>query len=1047
MDFPNGHPTGWPFLRRTPARPRFDHIPRRMTLAREEPMPLSRPPAAAFAALLSLAALAPAHAQRPTQTIAIRVAEGTLLALDVSRDGRIVFDLLGQLWEVAPGGGAARPLTDAVRDTAEDADPSWAPDGRRIAFRGERHGRTGLWLLEPGRRVPRQLTQLANPDGQDGSAAWSPDGRTIAFARMLPPDSGRPRWLSAIALVAATGGGGDSARLLRIDGPPSPEARAPAWEPGGRRIAFVAAGARARGGRIWIVDAAGGTAVPLTPEGVEALAPAFAPDARRIAFLAPDSAGRTQVWVQELGARGATPVRLTSHADVAATRVRWIRDGRALAYSADGRLWTVPAAGGAPAEVRFTAALSIERPSRNLPDAHFPAAGRAEPARAFTGLAISRDARQIGMLALGKLWVMPAAGGTPRAVADVPPTARSIAWSPDGSAIAWSAGRSEQEDIFATDVATGATHRVTALPGREVFPAWSPDGRHLAFVHGAPDGTARLRVTDAGTRDLADESRAATLDSLDLAWTASIADVPVWSPASDGLLRIAGGWGSPTSAVLARLSGERRAIAGVPDSPLYLQWLDGVLFYVRHARLWRVPFDSTGATAPARPLGDDPAMYLSAAADGTLLYLSDGGLRLRAPDGRERRLGWPLSFTPPVPRPLLIRNARVIDGTGAPATAPRDILLEGGRIRRIEAAGALRAAGDSTAPDLLDAAGGFVIPGLMDLHAHIYVPALLPAFLYFGVTTVRDQGSPIGPLVAWAEGSAAGAFAGPRVGYGGFQLYSDLAYDTEEGLGVEPETDPAHAARSVALGALLGAQHVKTRTFRRWDINARMVSEAHRRGLRATGHCAHLLPLVAAGMDAQEHAGFCGRRGDGRLYDDFVQLYRAAGIAVVPTIIYSAFAERLTGPELLGRDAEVAPFLPAKEAFGWMLELDGDGRRSVARSAGVAREAAVRLARAGVTIGAGTDIWQVPSAVHLELEELVAAGLTPLEAIRAGTGDAARILGAADLGTIAVGKVADLVVLDADPAADIRNTRRIRAVVQGGRVVGRERIREAADGR
>ena len=82
--------------------------------------------------------------------------------------------------------------------------------------------------------------------------------------------------------------------------------------------------------------------------------------------------------------------------------------------------------------------------------------------------------------------------------------------------------------------------------------------------------------------------------------------------------------------------------------------------------------------------------------------------------------------------------------------------------------------------------------------------------------------------------------------------------------------------------------------------------------------------------------------------------------------------------------------------------------------------------------------------MHLELEELVAAGLTPLEAIRAATGDAARILGAADLGTNAVGKVADLVVLDADPSADIRNTRRIRAVVQGGRVVDRARIREAA---
>ena len=564
-------------------------------------------------------------------------------------------------------------------------------------------------------------------------------------------------------------------------------------------------------------------------------------------------------------------------------------------------------------------------------------------------------------------------------------------------------------------------------------------------MHRGKGGTLRL-IPGNTTSAVKDTTQTRNLGPGAFPFERTIASYPQWSPTSDALLTVGDfNVNEPTTATLVHLNGARDTIKHFLDSPVFLQWKGGALTFVRHDRLWRAQFDGKAVREKGQPLGNEPALYASAANDGSLLYLSANGLHLRSPSGDVRDIGWPIAFAPPVAPALLIRNARIVDGKGTPATAPSDILIERGRIARIAAGGTIK-----SAERVIDAAGKFVMPGLMDLHAHNLGIDLLPAYLYFGVTAIRDQGSAMAPLVAYADGIAAGKTAGPRIAYGGFQFYSDWPFDDEQGRGIEPEADAEHVNRAVALVDGFGAQHIKTRTFRRWDINARMIAEAHRRGLRATGHCAAQLPLIAAGMDAKEHAGMCSTRGtatpyafnDVLLYDDHIQLFRAAGVAVVPTISYLGFAARLSeNPKLLDADSEVAPFI-SKDDFGWMLGMPPVDRARISRAAREARATTAKLARAGVAVGVGTDIWQLPNAVHLELEELVASGLSPAEAIRAGTSAAARIIGAEDvLGAVETGKWADLLILDADPLADIRNTRRIAQVIKAGHVVDRRTIK------
>jgi imidazolonepropionase-like amidohydrolase len=329
------------------------------------------------------------------------------------------------------------------------------------------------------------------------------------------------------------------------------------------------------------------------------------------------------------------------------------------------------------------------------------------------------------------------------------------------------------------------------------------------------------------------------------------------------------------------------------------------------------------------------------------------------------------------------------------------------------------------------------MPGLIDMHAHFFPESPAAGFLYQGVTTARDVGSQAASTAALRDAIDAAVTSGPRIVLGGFFFHTQGGVDDgATGFADQMVGDSAGLERAMRLADALGAGYVKHRAFDDWRASVRTIAAAHRHGLPLSGHCVHILPIVAAGMDGKEHSGDCFR-DFGRIYEDFTRLYAAAGIWLDPTVGLFAPVARAAADSTILDEPSIAPWLlePLRRRY-----LGGQPAAQLERSLALARSRTAALHAAGVPLIAGTD-QGLADGIHWELEQLVRSGLSPAEAISAATSRAADVLGASrDVGTIAEGRRADVVILDANPLLDITNTRRIWRVIQGGRIVDREAL-------
>ena len=424
----------------------------------------------------------------------------------------------------------------------------------------------------------------------------------------------------------------------------------------------------------------------------------------------------------------------------------------------------------------------------------------------------------------------------------------------------------------------------------------------------------------------------------------------------------------------------------------------------------------------------------------------------------------PASAAPEAATALAITNVTVIDGTGSPPRRNQTVLVEGSRLVAIGPSAQLRV---PLAATRVNGTGKYLIPGLWDMHAHSVGwhdtdgHAALRMSLANGVTGLRDMGShPYQRAKEWRDGVAAGRILGPRmkiaapVVENANWLATVRGWEEEAGMSTEwmngrfGPSSQAEARRFVDSAVHMGADHIKVRNWPPAEIAAALVDRARERGIPVVAHAN--LPFPRAGVTSFEHTVFPGM-SSGR--DTLFRQWGASGTAFVPTLV--AFTARLHPADsvIAWLDPARTPklrYAPLEKRKRWKEQLEVMARNEQPFDwQGHYRDALRNLREmrsAGVTILAGSDFGAhlvVPGlGLHEELEKLVhELGFTPVEAIQAATIRPAEFFGhARDLGTIEPGKFADLVLLDGDPLADIRNTRSVRAVVVGGRLLDRTKL-------
>lgn len=1022
---------------------------------------------------------------KPERRLRFDTNRGTWMSLDRSPDGkRIAFDLLGALYTMPADGGRAIRIAGGL---PFEGQPTFSPDGGSIAYVSDRSGADNLWVARADGSQARQIT-FGDDDSVLVSPAWTPDGKALFVSRYRPDLNSYELWRYDLA-------GGESLVIPIRDTPTAPR---DAWRstlgavvsPDGRYLYAaqhiggldfdevdnwtIIRRDLASGEQVTIVAEPSGPRSSLDPGAF--FRPMLSPDGKMLAY-GRRLDGQTELRLRDLATgadrRLAFPierdqVQASMWQDIL-PRYAFTPDGNAILISIRGKIERIAVSDGAAAEIPFVAPVDLAIGPSTRQDIRED--GGPVRARLIMAPIASPDGRTLAFSALGRLYLMPLDGrSSPTEFAAGGDPAFQPSWSADGKRLVW-VQWSERGggSVWAAPVDGSAPPvRISDIPAYYSYPVFAPDGQSVLAIRSAQQARLDLYMEYGQLRDASlvslplNGGPARVITSGIMGGRPQFTNRPgaAWLLTNQGLDTVDLASGKRSLAALVKGPGWYFQDGAVPVDDVRISPDGTWLLALISQQLHLVAMPAEGATvdlsdphAPHRRITDAGADYFEWSADGKAITWSTGhsfhttplaGVKLdpaNAPGwSADTRNADRRDYAAIVEKPraipsgtLLLRGARILTmAPGDPVIEQGDVLVSNGRVAAVGPTGTLTVPAGTPVRDM---AGRTIVPGFIDTHDHIATVRRdvlgledwgLRARLAYGVTTSFDPSTLTIDMLAYQDLLDAGLMTGPRLRQTGVALFSMQRFSSlQDVLAVLGRYRDDYGLRNIK------EYRTGNRRVREW-----VAQGVRQMGLQPTTEGALSMKLdlsqIIDGYAGNEHALVASP-----LQDDVLKLLTFARTSYTTTL-------EITNGGPPGQDWSIDsddPHDDAKLRHFWphvaldQMTLRRPWRRlEEYRFPAIAADAAA-LQAAGGLVGIGSHGETPGIGFHYEMEAHAAGGMTPMAILHAATIGSAETIGRkSDLGSIEPGKLADLVVLDRDPRADIHFARAVAQVMRDGRL-------------